>query len=459
MHNHHHRVRFAPSPSGRMHLGNIRAAVLNYLCARQHNGTFILRIEDTDQQRTFAECYQAIYDDLDWLNIVSDEGPYFQSKREDLYKKYLDIFIEKGHAYRCFATSEQLDRMRQAQIACKIPPRYDRKQCKVSEEQEVKNLKDGVPFIWRCKLPASSTSIHDKARGQVTYDLKNFADFPLTRQDGSFTFLFANFVDDVEMKISYIIRGEDHMSNTALQSAMYDILHAEKPLFYHIPIICNKTGQKLSKRDFGFSLKELIDGGYIAEAILNYLILLGSSFEEEIFSLKEAAEKKLFDRIKSTGTVQYDIEKLSWINKKWLQRITTQEFIKKALPFLRTYYPDTNFETLPYFETTMAAIQKESSTFKDVCDLIKPFINQPQNESEIPHQIVLNEIAELWTLNSGYEELVELIKKQSLVHAIPAKELWRSLRLSLTGSEKGLSIKDIVSFMSHAEIIKRIAHK
>lgn len=203
------RVRFAPSPTGFMHLGNVRAAVINYLFAKQNNGSFILRIEDTDSERNVDPQGQQILSDLAWLTLQFDEGPlvqgpykpYYQSERSHLYKEYLEELVKNGKIYRCFCTTEELERKRQRQIASKMPPRYDRTCSKLSQEAVTEKLSAHTPFIWRFKLAEGTVTISDLARGSVTFDFKHFSDFPLTRADGSFTFIFANFVDDLTMKI------------------------------------------------------------------------------------------------------------------------------------------------------------------------------------------------------------------------------------------------------------------
>ena len=302
----HVRVRFAPSPTGFMHLGNVRAALVNYLFARQKNGTFILRIEDTDQQRNVDPEGRQIIADLNWLNLTYQEGPlvggpyapYYQSERTPLYQEHLELLKKQARVYRCFCTAEELEKKRQRQLALKMPPRYDRACLKLSAQEIEKNLAEHKPFIWRFKLSDQIIQVTDLARGTITYDLKHFSDFPLTRQDGSFTFIFANFVDDLTMKISHIFRGEDHLSNTGVQAALYEAFSAPLPLFWHLPIMSNAEGKKLSKRDFGFSLNDLRTAGFLPEAIDNYLAIIGGgTFTQEIMSLEELAKNLDFSKM------------------------------------------------------------------------------------------------------------------------------------------------------------------
>ena len=287
------RVRFAPSPTGYLHLGNIRTALINYLYARQHNGVYVLRVEDTDTKRTIDPQAHEIRNMLTWLNLPYDEGPgcegtygpYFQSERTDIYEAYKQKLLNAGYLYRCFMTQDELEAQRAEQMARGKPPRYQR--CNLTETEEQECLNNNEPFIWRFKLPEGKVHIHDLLRNIVLFELHNFADFPITRQDGSFTFLFTNCIDDITMNITHIFRGEDHLSNSALQAAMYTALNEPMPYFCHLPIMVNTEGKKLSKRDFGFSAYELRDSGFLSEAIINYLAVIGGSYQNEIMSHDE----------------------------------------------------------------------------------------------------------------------------------------------------------------------------
>jgi len=210
------RVRFAPSPTGYMHIANVRVALLNWLYARANNGTFILRIEDTDQERLIDPGAKQIQADLQWLGLNYSEGPFFQSQRNTLYQEYLQILIEQKQVYRCFCSHEQLESKRALQIATGIPPRYDRTCMQLSRQESDERAACGEPFIWRLQLPDALIVFHDSARGTISFDLGLFSDPALTRANGTCTFIFANLVDDIDMRISYVIRGEDHLTNTAI---------------------------------------------------------------------------------------------------------------------------------------------------------------------------------------------------------------------------------------------------
>ncbi len=483
------RVRFAPSPTGFMHLGNVRTALINYLFAHHYKGTFIIRIEDTDQQRMFDVGAQGILQDLQWLNLSFQEGPgvggphapYYQSERDAFYQEYLNLCIAQNKVYRCFCTTLELEKKRERQIAQKLPPRYDRTCLTLSAERIQENLDNQVPFIWRFKLSDHQVTITDLARGPITYNLKHFSDFAITRQDGSCTFIFANFVDDVLMNITHVIRGEDHLSNTANQAALYVGLGKPLPLFWHLPIIANTDGKKLSKRDFGFSLNDLRNAGYLPEAINNYLAILGASLKSsshdmasEIMSLEEIAQTFDFDHITSTGQIKYDIEKLRWINQKWIQRISFDEFKQRIAPLLTlpSNTPaschselDSGSTHLKKINHLLELIKPELITLNDVIEKTEFYFNAPKiscaDLPETEKQLVpflaacLQEFQEQCALP---EEFIKSIAHKAKSEARTVKPLYAVLRRALTGHAQGLSIKDIMTLLGKEESYKRFSH-
>ena len=468
------RVRFAPSPTGFMHLGNVRAAVINYLFAKQNNGSFILRIEDTDAERNVDQRGQQILADLAWLGLQFDEGPlvegpykpYYQSERSHFYKEYLEKLIEQGKVYRCFCTTEELERKRQRQIASKMPPRYDRTCAKLSQQEVADKLKSTTPFIWRFKLDQGMVTISDLARGSVTFDFKNFSDFPLTRADGSFTFIFANFVDDLTMKITHVFRGEDHLTNTAVQAALYMAFDSKLPVFWHLPLMCNAEGKKLSKRDFGFSLNDLRNAGYLAEAICNYLATIGLSLEREIMDLPTMIESIDFSAMASTGQVRYDLQKLRWMNHKWISQLSPHALTEKIFPLLLEAYPDAHL-SFEKAQEIIKPLQGDLVTLNDAVDAVAFLFTQPNPAQELlesynyqAHKKFLADIAHLITkttvktwAHDVVTEATRLAKEQKL----PMKELFSLLRIVLTGKATGPSLKDILSLLGKEESTKRLS--
>lgn len=466
------RVRFAPSPTGLMHLGNVRAALINYLFARQNNGTFILRIEDTDPERNFDPGAIKILEDLKWLNLSYDEGPpalepfgsYFQSQRTQHYQKALEQLKEKKLIYRCFCTEEELEKKRTRQKALKQPPRYDRACANLTQEVIQIHLNEKKSFVWRFKIDhTQKITITDLARKSVTFDLKNYSDFPLTRGNGSFTFIFANVVDDIAMRISHVFRGEDHLSNTGNQAALYVAFQAQLPTFWHMPILCNVEGRKLSKRDFGFSLQDLRNAGYLPEAILNYLAIIGGSFKNEIMSLNELIEALDFNNPSGAGQIKYDVKKLTWINHQWILGMPTEKLLSLTKEFILKEFPTAKNLSNEQLMTIIKPIQGELNTLNDITTHCAFYFNSPKNACGLINEIIpQKELSTLIKIITSLDQTIptdqyiNTIKKEAKKESIPAKFVFSFLRLALTGSQSGPSVIDIINLLGIEESKKRI---
>lgn len=467
------RVRFAPSPTGMMHLGNVRTALMNSIFAHQKDGTFILRIEDTDQQRNYDPTAEKIIEDLTWLGLHYTEGPikggphqpYFQSLRDGIYKERLAELYNKGRAYRCFCTTEELEKKRERQMALKIAPRYDRTCLTLSEEQINKNLEQKIPHIWRVKLDKEGIiQIQDMAHGPMTFELKNFADFPLTRADDTCTFMFANFVDDLMMEITHVIRGQDHLTNTAGQAMLYRAFDAPLPMFWHLPILCNAEGKKLSKRDFGFSLRDLRDAGFLPEAICNYLAIIGGSFKEEIMSLNDLSTIFNFDNMHTTGHIRYDVEKLRWINHKWIAQYNDDLLASQCLPYLIEAYPTAKDLDQKKLARLIQIIKTDMHTLKDVTDALQFYFQAPQvTHKDIATLIDPQNAITIATIIAHMLEdigdgttLAHTLKTASQVQNIPLKETFTFLRMALTGKPKGPGIAELVEMLGVEEVARRL---
>ncbi|HLB94294.1 MAG TPA: glutamate--tRNA ligase [Candidatus Babeliales bacterium] len=459
------RVRFAPSPTGLMHLGNVRTAVLNYLFALRYQGTFVLRIEDTDPERNFDVGAKQILADLAWLNLKYQEGPYFQSQRASYYQAALDQLIQKNLVYRCFCSNLELERKRELQIAMHLAPRYDRTCAQLTAAQIQAKLAQAEPFIWRFAInQAQQAKFYDLAKGLLEFELKNFSDFPLTRQDQSFTFIFANFVDDMDMRISHVLRGDDHLTNTVSQILLYQAFEKPVPTFWHLPLICNLEGKKLSKRDFGFSLGDLQKAGFLPEAINNYLGIIGATFTEEILSLTELSQALDFEHIHSAGQIKYDVKKLEWVNHKWISKLTPAELVPLCKPFLEAAYPE---KLNPHNHTQLLKlvqlIHTDLVTLAEIVPLTKFYFCEPdynlirQNLSPAVKQLIQKFLlAQNNLANYTPEQLLNCLKEQANQAKIPAKTFFPALRLSLTGAPAGLHIVDLIDTLGLAETQKRL---
>lgn len=466
------RLRFAPSPTGMMHLGNIRTALMNALFAFKNKGFFVLRIEDTDAARNFDPGAHHIIQDLTWLGLTYDEGPgkggpyapYFQSERAPLYQKALDQLISSKAAYRCFCSPEELEKQRARQIAVKRPPRYDRTCLQLSIDAINKKLDEKTPFIWRYLLDHTQhISITDLAHGVINFDVKNFSDFPLTRGDGSFTFIFANFVDDMLMDITHVIRGEDHLTNTACQAVLFHAFKATIPTFWHLPILCNTEGKKLSKRDFGFSLRDLKNNGFLPEAIINYLAIIGGgSFANELMSFQELAQTIDFDHINATGQVKFDPEKLRWMNNKWIARISNQELYERCLPYLTEAYPSLHNIDTEQLKSILQILKTDLFTLSDIVNAMRFYFEQPIVDTAIitPNQ-ELKKVLQLILKNAlehsvDNQTFVTIIKEQAKANNIGLKDLFGFVRTGLMGSAQGPSILELLQILGTQESKKRL---
>ena len=336
------RVRLAPSPTGNLHIGTARTAVFNWLFARHQGGQFILRIEDTDIERSRPEYTQNILEGLTWLGMTWDEGPFYQTQRMDLYRQAIQSLLDKGLAYRSYETTEELDAMREAQKARNEAPRYDNRHRNLTPEQEAAFIAEGRQPVIRFKIEDSrEISWNDLVRGKVSWKGRDLGgDMVIARaaaadEIGPPLYNFVVVVDDIDMKISHVIRGEDHIGNTPKQILLYEALGATAPEFGHTPLILNSAGAKLSKRDGVTSISDFKQMGYVPEALANYMTLLGWSAPDatqELFTLAEAAELFSFDRVNKAGA-KFDWDKLNWINSQYLHAMPIDRLTDLLIPF------------------------------------------------------------------------------------------------------------------------------
>ncbi len=338
------RVRFAPSPTGLPHVGNIRTAIFNWLYARRNNGSFIVRIEDTDVERTVPGAVDAILDGLSWLGLDWDEGPrvegeygpYFQSERLPLYHAAASRLIEKGFAYKCYCSQERLTEMREEQTKNKQAPGYDRRCRDLSHEECLKCEEQGIVPVVRFKTPLTGeTRLNDLIRGEVVFDNKTLDDFVLLKSDGYPTYHLANIVDDHEMEISHVMRAEEWLSSAPRHMLLYNAMGYEPPLFAHLPMILGPDRSKLSKRHGATAITDYIDQGYLPQAMFNFLTLLGWSLDAttELISKEDLVKNFSIERISKTAAI-FDIKKLDWMNGVYIRKLTPEQFYQAAHPFL-----------------------------------------------------------------------------------------------------------------------------
>ncbi|HHE41784.1 MAG TPA: glutamate--tRNA ligase [Dehalococcoidia bacterium] len=335
------RVRFAPSPTGFPHVGNIRTALFNWLFARHHGGVFVLRIEDTDVSRRVEGAVEAILDSLQWLGLDWDEGPVFQSDRLALYQAEADRMIRSGHAYRCFCTPERLEQVRAELAKRRLPPRYDG-HCRNLEPDEVaRRCAAGEPSVVRFKMPREGeTTFTDLIHGNVTFSNKTLSDYVLLKSDGYPTYHLANVVDDHYMGITHVLRADEWISSTPLHILIYNALGWEPAAFAHLPMILGPDKSKLSKRHGATTVSEYRDAGYLPEAIVNFLALLGWSLDDktDLLTREELVANFSLERINKTAAV-FNKPKLDWMNGIYIRKLSPEEFAQQAIPYLERDLP------------------------------------------------------------------------------------------------------------------------
>jgi glutamyl-tRNA synthetase len=371
------RLRFAPSPTGYPHVGNIRTALFNWLFARHHRGKFILRIEDTDIARKVEGAVDIILDSLRWLGLDWDEGPYFQSERLPAYHEIAQKLLDSDHAYSCYCSPERLEAMRQEQMKRKQPPKYDR-HCRDLAQRERTQLKAaGITPVIRFKTPLEGeTALCDLIYGRVTFKHDTLDDFVLIKSDGYPTYHLANVVDDHFMAISHVLRAEEWLSSTPRHVLLYQALNWEAPEFAHLPMILGPDRAKLSKRHGAANIGEYQSQGYLPDAMINFLALLGWSVDDrtELLSREELVRHFSLERVGKTAAV-FNKEKLEWMNGVYLRRLSLEEFVQQTMPFLDRNLPDSVERPLDrsYVSRVLSLIQERAKTLAEVPQLASFF--------------------------------------------------------------------------------------
>ncbi|MBR6401545.1 MAG: glutamate--tRNA ligase [Firmicutes bacterium] len=443
------RTRFAPSPTGYMHIGNLRTALYEFLIAKSQGGSFILRIEDTDQERFVEGATDVIYKTLEMSGITHDEGPdiggdygpYVQSERKNDYIEYAKQLIEKGEAYYCFCTKERLDSLK-TEAGSETITHYDRHCLSLSKEEIEQNLKNGVPFVIRQKIKDGTTTFHDEVYGSITVDNSELEDQILIKADGYPTYNFANVIDDHLMNITHVVRGSEYLSSTPKYNLLYEAFGWDIPTYIHLPAVMKDQHHKLSKRNGDASFQDLVAKGYLPEAIINYIALLGwsPSINQEIFTMDELI--KIFD-IKglSKSPAIFDIVKLTWMNGEYIKKMDADKFYEAALPYLKeSVKSPVDLKMLAGF------IQSRIGTFNDIAEMVDFVDTLPEYSPELyihkkMKTTLENSLVSLekavpflkeqteWTNDALYENLVALAKEMEIKNG---QILW-PIRTALSG--------------------------
>jgi len=469
------RVRFAPSPTGLLHVGNARTALFNYLYARQTGGVFILRLEDTDKARSSREAEESILEDLRWLGIRWDEGPeapgnfgpYRQSERLETYRRYAQELMDRGKAYRCYCTEEELEEKRKRLLAKGIPPRYDGRCRNLSPEEEKSLAASGRPASLRFRVEARHINFDDRVKGRMSFDGQGIGDFVILRSDGTASYNFAVVIDDHLMEVTDVIRGEDHLTNTPRQILLYEALGFSPPRFAHLSMILGPDRTPLSKRHGATAVSHIREQGYLPEALANYLALLGWSPEDgqEISGLEELIRKFSLQRVSRSAAV-FDFEKLKWVNREHMKTLQGEKAFQAALPFLKSSGLLQEEKDDPWWENAIEAVWGEIDYLAQVPERLRFFFDHdfhPDRDAET----VLAKEASLKVLQSAEEELqkVSEITAENYGPMIAAvgkrlnlsgRNLFMPLRAALTGRTRGLELEKIFLLLGKEKVLHRL---
>jgi glutamyl-tRNA synthetase len=475
------KTRFAPSPTGYLHVGGLRTALYCYLFARKNKGKYLLRIEDTDQERYVEDAEENLIKTLEWVGLHHDEGPFRQSERTEIYKEHVQKLIDSGHAYRCFCTRDRLDEMRKVQMERKQATMYDRK-CADLPESEVKAKMDaGESFVIRQKMPYELIKFKDLVRSNVQFDGKTVDDSVLMKSDGFPTYHLANVVDDHLMDITHVIRGEEWLPSTPKHIALYNAFGWDVPEFAHLPLLLNPDKTKLSKRQGDVGVEDYIKKGYSKEAITNFVAFLGwnpgGGDEKEIFTLKELEEAFSIEKVHKAGAV-FNIEKLDWFNWKWekenftkeTQNMSPEEKAEKLLEKCEKYLSDDQKKDKEILLKALLIVEEKIlKTPKETSDNIGFYFNIPEYDKELlTHEKMKVDFSQaLLSLEKAKEDLQKLDDwteeslKQTLLETVQklgvknGQVLW-PLRAALTGVQFSPGVFESAWILEKEETLARI---
>ena len=455
-------TRFAPSPTGYLHIGGARTALFSWAYAKRHQGQFILRIEDTDIERSTPEAVEAIMDGMTWLHLHFDEGPIYQTKRMAVYKQYIDQLIKEDKAYLCYSSKEELEVLRESQMKAGLKPKYDGKWRPEPGKSLPPTPKNIQPVV-RFKNPTSGVvSWHDLVKGEITIANEELDDLVIARGDGTPTYNFCVVIDDWEMKVTHVIRGDDHINNTPRQINLLKALNANIPAYAHLSMILGDDGQKLSKRHGAVSVMQYFDQGYLPEAILNYLARLGWSHgDDEIFSMTDFCQWFDLDHITSSSA-QFNTEKLDWLNSHYIKTLPLDRISSAIEPYLKkvVHTPIDQNLLISAIDIHRERANHLTNLAKDIAyifEVQKP--NQQDFEKHInaealelikSFQASLNKID--WTKEAIHNVMNEVVT----LHAIKFPKLAMPLRVLLTGIAQSPSIDAVMAILGRDETMKRL---
>ncbi|MFA7290201.1 MAG: glutamate--tRNA ligase [Melioribacteraceae bacterium] len=471
------RVRFAPSPTGYLHVGGLRTALYNYLFAKRNNGKFILRIEDTDQSRYVEGAVENLINALKWSGLEFDEGPdkdggfgpYFQSQRLDLYKKYAAELVKNKNAYYCFCSTERLTSLRDEQKSQNLQAKYDKHCLSLSESDIKEKLDAGIPFVIRLNVPSSEKVVfNDIIRNRVEFDTNTIDDQVLIKSDGFPTYHLANVIDDHLMEISHVIRGEEWLSSTPKHVLLYNFFGWDIPQFAHLPLLLNPDKTKLSKRQGDVAVEDYRAKGYSPEALVNFVALLGwnAGDDKEFYYMEELIEKFSLDRVNNSGAV-FDIQKLNWLNTEHFRKLPKVELLKELkLVIADSEFNDANYSD-EYLLLVIESMIERVISVKEILEKSPYFFTDPVSyeeeskaknwKTETPE--LLTELAKRFALLgeiTDKHDFEKPLKELAVEKEIGAGKLIHPLRLAVSGMSTGPGVYDILFIIGKEKTISRI---
>ncbi|MBN8775609.1 glutamate--tRNA ligase [Thiomonas arsenitoxydans] len=459
---HRVRTRFAPSPTGFIHLGNIRSALYPWAYARHHGGDFILRIEDTDTERSSEEAVQVILQAMDWLGLDYDEGPFYQMQRMPRYREVLDQLRQSGMVYPCYMSTAELDALREQQLAAKQKPRYDGT-WRPEPGKVLPPIPEGVQPVWRFKTPTTGVvAWHDFVKGRVEIRNEELDDLVVARPDGTPTYNFCVVVDDIDMQITDVIRGDDHVNNTPRQLHIFQALGAKPPRYAHLPTVLNEQGEKLSKRNGAKSVLQYRDEGYLPDAVVNYLARLGWSHgDAEIFSRAQFLEWFDLDHLGSSPA-QFDEAKLRWVNAHYIKHTPAEELAALVRPLLDK---DGIAHQTPDLAAVCALLHDRAQTLPELAQQTLLFYRPTAPDAAALEQHLGTQgkaaaadfLAQLIALHDWSREAISAALKSVLKqHGLKMPQLAMPVRLMVTGREQTPAVDAVLALLGRDTVVQRL---
>jgi glutamyl-tRNA synthetase len=457
------RVRFAPSPTGHLHIGGARTALFNWLYAKHNNGTFILRIEDTDKTRSTEEYIQSILEGMEWLQLAWDEGPYRQTDRFDIYRTYAERLLREGKAYNCYCLPEELERRRQEALAQGKQPKYDGR---------CKTLKEPLPnrtAVLRFHMPQEGeTVVHDLIRGRIVFENAQLDDLIILRSDGTPTYNFTVVVDDVDMNITHVIRGDDHLNNTPKQIHIYRALGYEVPSFAHLPMILGPDKTRLSKRHGATSVIAYKDQGYLHDALVNYLVRLGWSYgDQEIFSRDELIRYFSFEHVGKSAAV-FNPDKLLWLNGQYVMNTSSERLAELVMPVLlkENIIQKDQVINSEWLSKAIDTLKERSKTLIELAQSLRYYIADEVEYESKARSKFLNENSS--TLLQGLREALSTLDVFSIPeiervfvslterYGVKLGKLAQPARVAITGRAESPGIFEVLEIVGKEKVLKRL---